>query len=478
MSQTPASRKPKWVVFAIVTTLYLLFLLWVGSWWGLLVMPFIFDLYITQKINWGWWRTSPNTAVRFLMSWVDAIVFALVAIYFINQFFLQNFVIPSSSLEKTLLTGDYLLVSKMSYGPRIPQTPLTMPLTQHNLPALLGGGKSYIEWPQWDYRRVKGFGEVEVGDIVVFNYPSGDTVASNFQQQDFYGLVYTTGAQALGISQLPDSLSALEQRAIFEKIYGVGREILGNEPAVGRIISRPTDRRENYVKRCVGKAGQTLQIKNNIIYLDGVAQPEPKDVQYVHAVRFKQPPSEDFLKENGITAEDLSRQNEEDGTFLMPLTAAVKKNLQAHPDWVEIVAQEPAYDQWLFPLNKIKKWTTANYGPLWIPRKGERIQLTLDNLPIYERCIKVYEKNQLEVRGSKIFINGKPTNSYTFKMDYFWMMGDNRDLSADSRFWGFVPEDHVVGKPLFVWLSLHPDYGIFDGKIRWNRTFKWVADIQ
>lgn len=478
MSQTPAKKDPNWLVFSVVTVLFLLFLFWVGSWWGLLVMPFIFDLYITKKINWGWWRTSPNTAVRFLMSWVDAIVFALVAIYFINQFFLQNFVIPSSSLEKTLLTGDYLLVSKMSYGPRIPQTPLTMPLTQHNLPPLLGGGKSYIEWPQWEYRRIKGFGEVEVGDIVVFNYPSGDTVASNFQQQDFYSLVYTTGAQALGVNQVPDSLSALEQRAIFDKIYAVGRSILGKEPAVGEILSRPTDRRENYVKRCVGKAGQMFQIKNNIIYLDGVAQPEPKDVQYVHSVRFKQTPSTDFLKENGITMEDLSRQNETEGTFIMPLTASVKQTLKANPEVAEVLVQEPAYDQWLFPLNKAKKWSTANYGPIWIPKKGESIQLTLENLPIYERCIKVYENNALEVRGSKIFINGKPASNYTFKMDYFWMMGDNRDLSADSRFWGFVPEDHIVGKPLLVWLSLSPDYGLFDGKIRWNRTLKWVGDIK
>ncbi|RRD79757.1 S26 family signal peptidase [Alloprevotella sp. OH1205_COT-284] len=470
------SQSPQWVAFSVVTVLYLLFLFWVGSWWGLLVLPFIFDLYITHKINWGWWRTSPNSLVRFAMSWVDAIVFALVAIYFINQFFFQNFVIPSSSLEKTLLTGDYLLVSKVSYGPRIPNTPLTMPLTQHNLPAILGGGKSYIEWPKWDYRRVKGLGQVEVGDIVVFNYPSGDTVATNFPNQDFYNMVYTTGAQVLGVDEPSASLSPERQRETYSLIYAAGRSVLGKESAVGEIISRPVDRRENYVKRCVGKAGQTLQIKNNRIYLDGKPQADPENVQYVHSVRFKQPPTVDFLKENRITVEDLSRNSE--GLFSMPLTQSVKNKLKSLPELGEVVAKEPSYGQWLFPLNMAKNWTVSDYGPVWIPKKGAKIALNLSNLPIYERCIAVYENNRLEVRDAQIYINGKLAYEYTFKMDYFWMMGDNRDCSSDSRFWGFVPEDHIVGKPLFVWLSLDPDYGLFDGKIRWNRTFKWVADIK
>lgn len=178
--QNKQDKKPAWISFGITTVLYLAFLYWVGSWWGLLVMPLIYDLYISRKINWSWWREPEvGPATRFVMSWVDAIVFALVAIYFLNQFFFQNFVIPSSSLEKTLLTGDYLLVSKLSYGPRIPQTPLTMPLTQHTLPIL--NCRSYLEWPQWEYRRVKGLGDVQLNDIVVFNYPAGDTVALNQQ---------------------------------------------------------------------------------------------------------------------------------------------------------------------------------------------------------------------------------------------------------------------------------------------------------
>ena len=466
----------QWITLGIVLSLYLLFLYWVESWWGLLLVPFLIDFYTTRFINWYWWRDSNSSVVRLIMGWVDAIVFALVAIYFINLYFFQNFVIPSSSLEKTLLTGDYLLVSKLSYGPRIPQTPLTMPLTQHNLPLWLGSGKSYLEWPKWDYRRVKGFGQVQTGDIVVFNYPSGDTVANNFQAQDYYQLVYSTGAQALGVTEPVDTLSPALQRVAYEKIYAVGRNLLHTRPEVGGILTRPVDRRENYVKRCVGGPGQTLQIKNNVIYLDGRAQPQPKDVQFNYLVHFNQPLTPDFCKENGITAEDLERN--EAGTVTMPLTEDLRRKLERMPEFCSKPMKAPSFDQWLFPLNMAKKWTVSDYGPLWIPQRGATVQLTLANLPMYERCIAVYENNRLEVRGEQILINGRPATSYTFKMDYYWMMGDNRDNSADSRFWGFVPEDHIVGKPLMVWISLDKDYGLMDGKIRWNRFFKWVADIQ
>ena len=466
----------QWITLGIVLSLYLLFLYWVESWWGLLRVPFIIDFYTTRFINWYWWRNSNSSVVRLIMGWVDAIVFALVAIYFINLYFFQNFVIPSSSLEKTLLTGDYLLVSKLSYGPRIPQTPLTMPLTQHNLPLWLGGGKSYLEWPKWDYRRVKGFGQVQTGDIVVFNYPSGDTVANNFQAQDYYQLVYSTGAQALGVTEPVDTLSPALQRVAYEKIYAVGRNLLHTRPEVGGILTRPVDRRENYVKRCVGGPGQTLQIKHNVIYLDGRAQPQPKDVQFNYIVHFNRPLTPDFCKENGITAEDLERN--EAGTVTIPLTEDLRRKLERMPDFCDKPMKAPSFDQWLFPLNLAKKWTVSDYGPLWIPQRGATVQLTLANLPMYERCIAVYENNRLEVRGNQILINGRPAKSYTFKMDYYWMMGDNRDNSADSRFWGFVPEDHIVGKPLMVWISLDKDYGLLDGKIRWNRFFKWVADIQ
>lgn len=478
--------------FGIVTLLYLLFLYWVESWWGLLVVPFIYDLYISHRIKWGWWREPEvGPVTRFVMGWVDAIVFALVAIYFLNQFFFQNFVIPSSSLEKTLLTGDYLLVSKLSYGPRIPQTPLYMPLTQHTLPVV--GCKSYLEHPHWDYRRVKGLGEVQQGDIVVFNYPAGDTVALNQQNQDYYRMCYQMGDQILSQAdafapaaeqpdmfskQISDSLTYEQQQALYSRIYAAGAAYLRSQPEqFGEVVARPVDRRENYVKRCVGLPGQTLQIKDNIVYLDGKPSPEPEQVQYGYEVTFVQDLPLDVKRELGITDEDLYTVRNGQ-TVWMPLTRQVKDELLRHPEWVSSIRPAEAAADWLYPQNMAKDWTTANYGPLWIPKKGEKLRLTLQNLPIYERPIRVYEGNDLQVRGGKIYINGQAADSYTFRLNYYWMMGDNRDNSADSRFWGFVPEDHVVGKPLFVWISLDPDYSIFSGGIRWNRFFKRVWDIQ
>ena len=476
-----------WAKCCIYIALFLAFLYWVKSWWGLIVVPFIFDAYITRFINWGWWKGLRNKSARTLMAWVDALVFALIAVYFLNQFFVQNFVIPSSSLEKTLLTGDYLLVSKVAYGPRIPQTPLSMPLVQNSLPVL--GCKSYLSKPHWDYRRVKGTGHVELNDIVVFNYPSGDTVITNALNQDYYRVVYQVGdevlTQQLGLSmhfsnqiaELPDYEA---QQAAYARLYQAGRDYIAANPSqFGKILSHPTDRRENYVKRCVGLPGQTIQVRDNRIYLDGKLNPEPENAQYSYFVTFNHYPSETLIRELGITQEDLSEMLQGEGlTFVMPLTEKVKQTLMADHDLVaSIHPVQPASD-WLYPLNKPTGWTTADYGPLWIPKRGATLKLDLDNLPFYERCIRVYEGNDLQVRGGKIYINGAEAKSYTFRLDYYWMEGDNRDCSADSRFWGFVPEDHIVGKPLFVWLSLNKDYGWTNGKIRWNRLFMNVSHIR
>ena len=476
--QKGINPRVQWTKFVIVTLLYLAFLYWVGSWWGLLVLPFIYDVYISKKINWQWWKDAEGPT-RFIMGWVDAIVFALVAVYFINLFFFQNFVIPSSSLEKSLLTGDYLFVSKLSYGPRIPQTPLTMPLTQHTMPVL--NIKSYIEVPHWDYRRVKGLGNVQLNDIVVFNYPSGDSLVNEqrWAAADYYQMVYSYGKQLYDQANPPvnlDSMTLLQQRDYFAYIYALGRAyIVQNPNEYGDIISRPTDRRENYVKRCVGLPGQTLQIKNRIIYLDGKPNKEPDNVQYTYYVKLKNMLPEELLTELGITQEDLQSLNT---SGVMPLTAKAAKALAARKDLVESVklnTDAPTGD--LYPLNANTGWTRDNYGPIWIPKKGATIKLSLANLPLYERPIRVYENNKLEVRNGQIYINDKPANSYTFKMDYYWMMGDNRHNSADSRYWGFVPEDHVVGKPIFIWWSHDVDHPGFKG-IRWKRLFTCVDKIK
>ena len=474
------NMKRQWAKFIVVTLLYLLFLYWVGSWWGLLVVPFIYDVYISKKIRWQWWKDSEGP-VRFIMSWVDALVFALIAVYFINQFFFQNYVIPSSSLEKSLLTGDYLFVSKVSYGPRIPQTPLTMPLTQHTLPVI--NTKSYLDWPHWEYRRIKGLGKVKLNDIVVFNYPSGDTLVNEprYQAADYYGqLVYPIGEQLYeeltGYPADVSNMNLLQQRAYFEKVYAMGRKYIKDNPReFGDIISRPTDRRENYVKRCVGLPGQTLQIKNRIIYLDGKPNKEPDNVQYTYYIKLKASLPVELMDELGITNEDLTSLNQ---YGYMPLTKKAYQALKARTDLVESIRiNEDATTGDLYPLNMVTGWTRDNYGPVWIPKKGETLKLTLQNIAIYERCIKVYEDNDLEVKNGQIYINGRLADSYTFKMDYYWMMGDNRHNSADSRYWGFVPEDHIVGKPIFIWWSHNPDHPGFSG-IRWNRLFTLVDDIK
>ena len=494
--------RKQWIKFGIATLLYLLFLLWIKSWWGLIVVPFIFDIYISKRIPWSWWRQSKSSAVRTVMGWVDAIVFALVAVYFVNIYLFQNYQIPSSSLEKSLLVGDFLYVSKVSYGPRVPNTPLSMPLTQHTMPIF--NCKSYIEWPQWGYKRVPGFGQVKRNDIVVFNFPAGDTVALNFQQTDFYNLAYQEGRRIYPSPVNMDSLTRRQQRTVYDLYYAAGRKLIRENPQMyGKVVTRPVDRRENYVKRCVGLPGDTLQIIDTHIYIDGKQMEDPTDMQLNYFVQTTGPYiPEEMFRELGISLDDqtlmndaswepyllsigLDKRNAQGAltpVYNLPLTKQMYEQLSGNKRLISrIVREKTSFNELItgmpdntYPQNLYTKWTRDDYGPIWIPKKGATITLDDDNLPIYERCITAYEGNTLERRADGIYINGQKTNQYTFQMDYYWMMGDNRHNSADSRYWGFVPEDHVVGKPIMVWLSLDKDRGWFDGKIRWNRLFKWV----
>ena len=490
------ATRTQWIKFAVVLALYLIFLVWLRSWLGLVVVPFIFDAYITKKIPWTWWRESKNRHVVTVMGWVDAIVFALVAVYFVNLYFFQNYVIPSSSLEKSLLTGDYLFVSKMSYGPRVPQTPLHMPLAQHTLPVF--NTKSYIEWPQWKYKRVPGFGKVKLNDIVVFNFPAGDTVALNRQQEDFYSLAYREGQRIYPNKINMDSLTHDQQRTVYDLYYNAGRNLIRTNPQMyGDIVVRPVDRRENYVKRCVGLPGDTLEIKDTQVYIDGKAIENPEDMQLNYFVQTTGPyipenmfrelgisnddqilMTDDFNYEEGLIQMGLDRRDAQGRltpVYHLPLTKKMYDTLTGNKKLISRIVMEPEdLSGQMYPQNLYTKWTRDNYGPIWIPEKGATITLTKDNLPIYERCIVAYEGNTLEQKPDGIYINGQKTDTYTFNLDYYWMMGDNRHNSLDSRYWGFVPEDHVVGKPIVVWLSLDKDRGWFDGKIRWNRIFKWV----
>lgn len=501
-----ATRR-QWIKTGLITALYLLFLLWVKSWLGLIIVPFIFDAYITKFIPWAFWKKSKNKSVRSIMSWVDAIVFALIAVYFVNLYLFQNYQIPSSSLEKSLLVGDFLYVSKVSYGPRVPNTPLSMPLTQHTLPIV--ETKSYLEFPKWPYKRVKGLGKVKLNDIVVFNFPAGDTVALNRQQTDFYQLAMREGKMQYPSRVEMDSLTKEQQEIVLDLYYNAGKKlVLSNPRYYGKVITRPVDRRENYVKRCVALPGDTLSIVNRQIYINGSAIENPEGLQYNYLVQTTGPYiPENIFRELGISNDDqlmLSAEwrtyitsagmerNSEGGlypVYLLPLTAKMHSVLSQNKALVRQIVFAPEYDfdgnqiivrpkedanREIYPLNMYNHWDRDNYGPIWLPAKGTTITLTADNLPVYERCIQAYEGNMLERKADGIYINGQKTDTYTFKMDYYWMMGDNRHNSLDSRYWGFVPEDHVVGKPIMVWLSLDKDRGWFDGKIRWNRLFKWV----
>ena len=460
--QHPAKQWIKAIFWCII---YILFIVWVGNFWWLLLLPLIFDAFITKIIPWTWWKNSKNKFFRSVMSWVDAIVFALVAVYFINLFLFQNYQIPSSSLEKTLLVGDFLFVSKASYGPRIPNTPLSLPLVQNTLP--LVNTKSYIEKPQWKYRRLAGIDNIKRNDIVVFNFPTGDTVPLKCNNPDYYQLCKKYG----------------RENVWNDNVYDNGRRI-----EMCNIIWRPVDKRENYVKRCVGLPGDKLRIINNQVYVNEQAQEHFSGIQFCYFVQTDGTDiTRNIQKELGISNEDfknciVNNQISPESAYSMgfnpnfpiyylPLTDEAKAKLESYAFAKKIVITQLNDFGDVFPLGNNYGWSRDNYGPINIPKSGQTFELTLKSLPIYERAIRIYENNKLEVKDGKIFINDVETRYYTFKMNYYWMMGDNRHNSADSRYWGFVPEDHIVGRPVFVWLSLDKDKGWFNGKIRWKRLF-------
>ncbi len=465
----------RWIGFALWTIVLVLVAIWTRSAWFLVAVPFFFDFYVTRLLPWFFWRKWKKSFWRSLMDWVDAIVFALVAVYFVFILFFQNYQIPSSSLEKSLLVGDFLVVNKAAYGPRMPMTPLHFPLAQHTMP--LVGGKSYFEKPQWPYKRIAGLGDVQRKDIVVFNFPTGDTVALKMQNPDYYTLCYQ-----------------LEQERHFS--HAQAAAYVRNHPQTfGKVIWRPVDRRENYVKRCVGLPGDSLQIVDNVLYVNGNLLPDEPGVQYNYFVQTKggyisERQFEDWgisredrilLPENNILPQLLGFQPSADGKSLpvyhFPLTREALAKVRKAPN-IQAVKIEPAMvgayslGGTMFPLHASNTWTRDNYGPIWIPAKGATIALNEANEILYGRAIRVYEGHRLEKKDGRYFLDGEPADSYTFAMDYYWMMGDNRHNSADSRCWGFVPEDHIVGRPAFVWLSLNKDKSWGQGKIRWNRFFK------
>ncbi|MBN2166085.1 MAG: S26 family signal peptidase [Marinilabiliaceae bacterium] len=470
----------RWIKFAIVAIIYILWVLWVGSFWLFIGLPVIFDIYITKKVPWDFWKKpkngkKPNTFIE----WADAIIFALIAVYIINIFLFQNYKIPTSSLEKSLLIGDHLFVSKVSYGPRMPNTPLAFPLVQNTMPII--GTKSYSEWPTWDYKRLKGLGEVKKRDIVVFNFPTGDTIAFLQQNPDIYILSRQIGASI--VSNDHSLLKGISLKNAWERnhfLMSIGlKYIKSNAQNYGEIMYRPVDKRENYVKRCVATPGDTLEIRHNQIYINNKIFADPENVQYdYHIITDGSSIPRSTFKECEVSKKDqdvAGRAPHYRLTLQSKMVNVIKKVKGIR----EIYMDEEQPDSSgcsVYPYSPDYPWSRDNYGPLYIPKAGETVNLNITNIVLYERIITAYEGNKLDIINNEIIINDKKATSYTFKMNYYFMMGDNRHQSADSRYWGFVPEDHIVGQPLLVWLSLDEDKGSFPFNIRWNRFFKWVAN--
>ncbi|MCB0755853.1 MAG: signal peptidase I [Flavobacteriales bacterium] len=372
-------------------------------------------------MNWKFWQKSkPKQKKGFVREWVDAIVFAVIAATIIRLFLIEAYTIPTSSMEKSLLIGDFLFVSKVSYGPRTPMTPLAFPFAHHTIPGI--NTKAYLEWIKLPYYRLPGFGKIENNDVVVFNYP----------MEGF----------------------------------------------------RPVDKRENYIKRCVGIPGDKLEVKEGVLYINDEMADKPEGMQHMFNVKTDGPAINNrVLKKWDVTEGGPVSNN---GDYVYRLTDAAKEGMENLPlveSVTPVLAKPGVYSEDVFPnsdkelqSNKSVKfsWNHDNYGPIHIPQKGEEIELTADNLPFYERVIEFYEGNDLKIEENRIYINGVETNKYTFQMDYYFMMGDNRHNSLDSRFWGFVPEDHIVGKAVFIWLSIDRNATKFFERIRWNRIFNLI----
>ena len=384
-------------------------------------------MYLPKTVYVG----KDNDAIRKnVSSWVSAVLFAVVAASGIHTYFIQPYMIPTSSLEKTLLVGDFLFVSKFHYGVRVPMTPLSLPMVHDSIPII--GTKSYIKIPQLPYLRLPALQKVERNDITVFNWPT-DTVR-------FFG------------------------------------------DNSGIHVDKPIDKKSNYVKRTVAIPGDVFEVKAGDVWINGKKEIYPVRAKLQTSYIVVTKPnifstadefSATMYHQFGVT--DHSYQIAKDTYVFTSLTDEVANALAVSDNIVSVskIINNKGYDQAIFPHSPSFAWNQDNYGPITIPAKGTTIDLTVENLPLYKSIITTYEHNTLEVKGTDIYINGQKATTYTFAQDYYWMMGDNRHNSQDSRFWGFVPEDHIVGKPVLVWMSLDKYQSGFK-KIRWNRLFTTV----
>lgn len=425
--------------------------------------------------------------------WLEAITFAVVAATIIRTFFIEAYTIPTSSMEKSLMIGDYLFVSKIDYGARIPMTPISFPFAHNTLP-LTKHTNSYFEWLEYPYVRLPGFTHIKRHDVVVFNFPEGDTVPTNIDNPSFYGLCRRYGRN-----------------------YVLSNQPIGDQGLPGPLIIRPVDKEENFIKRCIGTPGDTLLIKHAQVYINDKADSIPSGAQFKYEVTFSNTPElynitpvsngyqgdiscnrttvidSKMLEQLDITepieviaqghqsvplnVDNHYRDPQKLNTLVFTLPKENVEKIRHLPNVVSVtpfLQDSGNFDSDIFPFSPDYKWNVDNFGPLYIPKKGVTVKLDTANLHIYRRLISVYEHTNLEVKGATIYINGKPASSYTFKMNYYFMMGDNRHNSEDSRYWGFVPEDHVVGKASFIWMSLRENVP-FSKKFRIKRFFTFIG---
>ncbi len=412
----------KVVIFILFTILWSLFVYLIDGEWLYFFPLIVGDVLFWETINWQFWKKKEKKKKKEkseIKSWFNAILFAVVAATILRTFLIEAYTIPTSSMEKSLLIGDFLFVSKVSYGPRVPMTPIAFPLVHHTLP-FTKKTPAYLKWIQLNHYRMKGLGDVERNDCVVFNYPADDALHPE----------------------------------------------------------RPIDKKENYIKRCVGIPGDVIEIKNTDLYVNG----EPQTITKKMRNQFRY-----FVKTDGtlFSERTLNKYNIYEGQILSrngdyelilndESLAAIKRFTYVKK--VEKIVIDKGVKvnspELIFPEDNFN-WNLDNFGPIKIPQAGSQVDISADNVELYKRIIETYENNKLEIIDGEIYINDKLASTYTFKMDYYWMMGDNRHNSLDSRYWGFVPEDHVVGKALFIWMSWDKNKNGIN-KIRWNRLFNAI----